>query len=178
TGRVEPLWGWSGVDELKYSARSRKQLKSIVDMLPIRKSSKRYLAQELQYLGGKYRRYLHQDEFGPTRAQQSAAVRGFMEQLDLLSSQLRSLSDQLREELTVEFEDLNQFDATSALDQNAWLQLLQASLDLRRKLSSNSRLADFRQIEDLTVTVEYTANLLSSLDTTTQGDLFLRVPPN
>jgi len=45
---------------------------------------------ELQAIGERYARYLHQDEFGPTRAEQMQALRDTLVSLDELASQLGS----------------------------------------------------------------------------------------
>jgi len=51
---------------------------------------------ELRDLGGRYHRYLHRDEFGPTRAERIAALRSVLDQLDLLLSRLNGLAGYLR----------------------------------------------------------------------------------
>jgi hypothetical protein len=59
-------------------------------LLPRQSSSREQPVGKLLALGGRYHRYLHQDEFGPTRAERSAALRSFSTSLDAL---LRLMSE-------------------------------------------------------------------------------------
>jgi hypothetical protein len=67
-GTATPRWDWSGVDEVRVPEVCGESLKKIYEMLPVRRSSPQQLASEISALGARYHRYLHQDEFGPTRA--------------------------------------------------------------------------------------------------------------
>jgi transposase len=74
-GTATPRWDWSGVDEVRVPEVCGESLKKIYEMLPVRRSSPQQLASEISALGARYHRYLHQDEFGPTRAECMAALR-------------------------------------------------------------------------------------------------------
>ena len=65
-------------------------------LLPGHRSPIEQIVLELRDLGGRYHRYLHQDEFGPTRAERMAALRSLLDQLDLLMSRLKGLPRYLR----------------------------------------------------------------------------------
>jgi hypothetical protein len=51
---------------------------------------------ELLNIGGRYHRYLHQDEFGPTRAERMAALREILDRLEKLGAQLGDVPACLR----------------------------------------------------------------------------------
>src|SRR5712671_6414493 len=51
---------------------------------------------ELLVIGSRYHRNLHQDEFGPTRAERMQALRDLLDRLEVLSSRLEALPPQLR----------------------------------------------------------------------------------
>ncbi len=57
-------------------------------LLPGHHSPIEQIVLSLRDLGGRYHRYLHQDELGPTRAERMAALRLLLDQSDLLSAQL------------------------------------------------------------------------------------------
>jgi hypothetical protein len=64
--------------------------------LPDHRSPIEEILLELGYVGGKYHRYLHQDEFGPSRAERMAGLRELATQFHLLLSQLTGLSKSIR----------------------------------------------------------------------------------
>src|SRR5436309_12584788 len=87
---ASPRWGWSGAAPLGSPVGREQRLNFVVaDLLPRRQSSVCSLVRELLSLSARYARYLHQDELGPTRGEQIAALRQLLEQLDLLSYSLR-----------------------------------------------------------------------------------------
>jgi hypothetical protein len=71
---AQPRWGWSGVSKL---ARRDQELhvEHLVAMLPAKKSSPAEVVAELVELRARFHRWLHQDEFGPRRGEQTAALR-------------------------------------------------------------------------------------------------------
>jgi hypothetical protein len=80
-------WGWSGVEELRTPALPDDKVTQALALLPKQLSPIEEIKIKIQTLGAKYHRYLHQDEFGPTRAQRMSALRlilGTLEQLDTL----------------------------------------------------------------------------------------------
>jgi len=95
-GTDEPRWGWSGVAPLAAAELSASDIDLGV-LLPGHRSPIEQIVLELRDLGGRYHRYLHQDEFGPTRAERMAALRLLLDQLDLLLSRLNGLPRYLRE---------------------------------------------------------------------------------
>ena len=70
--------GWSGVDHLAVS-RDLGDTSRLIELLPKRKSADLELKEQLLYLGAQFPRYLHQDEFGPTRPDQAVGLKSFLE---------------------------------------------------------------------------------------------------
>ena len=89
-------WGWSGADKIVPPFWSEAELLRIIGLLPSLQSPVEDILAELQALGGRYHRYLHQDEFGPTRAERLQALRSAIVILRELSSRFESLPPQLR----------------------------------------------------------------------------------
>jgi hypothetical protein len=91
-----PPWGWSGVFPIVIGGRSKANLRSIARLLPRRKSSRESVVASLQMIRALFHRRLHQDEFGPTRADRAGLLRQIIEQLGALRSQLEGLPAPLR----------------------------------------------------------------------------------
>jgi hypothetical protein len=72
---ARPQWGWSGVREIVPPQWSEAELRRVAGLLPSRHSSIENIVAELHVIGGRYHRNLHQDEFGPTRAERMQALR-------------------------------------------------------------------------------------------------------
>jgi hypothetical protein len=133
-GTAESRWGWSGVEIVRESSSAKDQLRSAVDLLPYMVSSADQIVEQLLALGARYHRYLHQDEFGPKRAEQLAALRDVVQKLDLIIAQLTKSDDAC--------ETLSHCLATAALrpsstqfDDAALEQLYEAAVDAIRRLS-------------------------------------------
>ena len=73
-GTTQPRWGWSGVSELKRPDQES-HLQQLVAMLPTMKSGDAQVVAQLVELRARFHRWLHQDEFGPRRGEQTAALR-------------------------------------------------------------------------------------------------------
>jgi hypothetical protein len=71
---AQPRWGWSGVSELKRPDQES-HLQQLVAMLPTMKSGDAQVLAQLVELRARFHRWLHQDEFGPRRGEQTAALR-------------------------------------------------------------------------------------------------------
>jgi hypothetical protein len=71
---AQPRWGWSGVSKL--TRRNQESLVGgLVAMLPATKSSRAEVVAQLVELRARLHGWLHQDEFGPRRGEQTAALR-------------------------------------------------------------------------------------------------------
>jgi hypothetical protein len=96
-------FGWSGVEKLVRPRGIRRRLRDVILLLPHRRSTITALTEELLGLGAHYHRNLRQDEFGPTRAQQIAALRYVLLCLGSLIFKLRHVPARLRAILSGEF---------------------------------------------------------------------------
>src|SRR5271167_541860 len=94
-GTDEPRWGWSGVAPRTAMRLSTSDI-DLRALLPGYHSPIEQIVLSLRDLGGKYHRYLHQDELGPIRAERMAALRLLLDQLNLLSPRLNGLPEHLR----------------------------------------------------------------------------------
>jgi cell fate (sporulation/competence/biofilm development) regulator YlbF (YheA/YmcA/DUF963 family) len=135
---------------------------------------------ELRDLGGRYHRYLHEDEFGPTRAERMAALRSLLKQLDLLSSRLYGLPGYLRLRLSKQLasrcgsveRDIDKFEAHRN-DEEAVRQVGEAATDEVSMMHATSMTSDAELMGDIWDTAENAGQLLSLLDTTTAGAVVL-----
>jgi hypothetical protein len=94
---VSPRWGWSGAAQLASPVGREQRLSSIVvDLLPDASHHSARSWESSSLWGARYARYLHQDELGPTRAEQIAAVCELLDHLALLCCSLRCLPTHLR----------------------------------------------------------------------------------
>src|SRR4051812_10890457 len=95
--KAKPQWGWTGAAELSFSGDER--VRQLLPILPTKKSSDEMIVAYLIDLGAHFQRWLHQDEFGTDRGQQTAALRALRKSVEKLGQQLeqdtRSLKGQL-----------------------------------------------------------------------------------
>jgi hypothetical protein len=96
--QTTPCWSWSGVDALNFSERTE-DLERLAAMLPAKQSSDEQILAFLVYLRGRFARWLHQDELGPTRGQQTAALRALKKSIQTLQRQLAKGAPSQREQL-------------------------------------------------------------------------------
>jgi hypothetical protein len=84
--------GWSGVEKLDFDF-PKSELTRLVGLIPLPKQLNKTetegrcdrISIRLIELGGQFKRYLHQDEFGPRRPDQAEGLRFALEQLDELA---------------------------------------------------------------------------------------------
>jgi hypothetical protein len=72
--QAKPCWSWTGVAELGSSGQDA-HLRDLVALLPVKKSSDEQIVDYLADLRARFPRWLHQDEFGPNRREQTASLR-------------------------------------------------------------------------------------------------------
>jgi hypothetical protein len=70
--------------------------RGVAVLLPSRQSSIENIVAELLMIGSRYHRNLHQDQFGPARAERMQALRDLVDGLEVLSSRLEALPPRLR----------------------------------------------------------------------------------
>src|SRR5437660_273073 len=86
-----PQWAWSGVEELREPIVPDEVLDSVIRLLGNQQLPPKHLRSFLRRSGATFHRRLHQDEFGPTRADQIAALKECLERLDTIALQLALL---------------------------------------------------------------------------------------
>ena len=89
-GTAEPRWGWSGPAQVIPPKLSPADIARVRATLP-RRIPIRQIIVELRELGGRFHRRLHQDEFGPSRAESMAALRALADRFDVLTLSLSEL---------------------------------------------------------------------------------------
>ena len=85
--QAKPCRSWTGVAELASSGQDA-HLRDVVALLPVKKSSDEQIVDYLADLRDHFHRWLHQDEFGPNRKQQTASLRALMKSFQALQRQL------------------------------------------------------------------------------------------
>src|SRR5207244_865647 len=151
-------------------------------LLPGHQNSCAQITRALCDLGANYHRYVHQDEFGPTRAERMAALRSLLEQFDLLMSRLHGLPEHPRLHLSgqiaryaisAEREDDN-FQAYRG-DLAAVQQIAEAAGDVEHIVHTAPTTHDAELMADLSDAAQKAAELLSALDTTTAGTIVIDI---
>jgi hypothetical protein len=84
--QTKPCWSWSGAEALNFSEQT--DLRPLLAMLAAKQSSDEQILAFLVDLRARFQRWLHQDEFGPTRRQQTAALSALKKSLQTLQRQL------------------------------------------------------------------------------------------
>jgi hypothetical protein len=103
---AQPRWGWSGVSKL---ARRDQELlvEHLVAMLPATKSSPAEVVAQLVELCARFPGWMHQDEFGPRRGEQTAALRAHIKLVRELCQQLRKGTSRSRHRLDAALRNSN-----------------------------------------------------------------------
>ena len=178
---ASPRWGWSGVREIVPPLWSEAELRRVAGLLPSRQTSIENIVAELHFIGGRYHRNLHQDEFGPTRAERMQALRDLLVRLGVLSSRLEGLPPQLRLLLSDGFLECRsaarQLDldpvAFYTADKTAIDVVSETASDIRHTLASVGRTDEANLIGEVCAAADTIVPLLWNLDTTTDGDVVI-----
>ncbi len=99
--KAKPRWFWSGVEELTQD-NDETRLRLVVALLIPRKLKDEEILAHLADLRARLQGWLHQDEFGPNRGQQAAAIRTLMQSMNKLRKQLLVGNRELRARLDVD----------------------------------------------------------------------------
>jgi hypothetical protein len=91
-GRGVAQTNWSGCAPLEADLAVA-DIGKLIGLLPNRRSSNHHLALQLCKVSARFKRYLRQDEFGPTRADQIAMLSRTLEALGTLRGLLSNLAD-------------------------------------------------------------------------------------
>jgi hypothetical protein len=179
-GTAAPRWGWSGDAPLITPEFTQAAVEKIRALLPPKISMKRILA-ELRGLGARYHRHLHQDEFGPPRAERMAALRELISQFQLVLSPLAELPLDLRLLLNNELvqlapcgvvsnTDTDDFAAQNN-DEEALQQLAEASLVYARMRADAVSGDKIEMMARLANAATGASACFAALDSTTAGTL-------
>ena len=106
-----PRSGWSGVLKLKPSDHES-PVRPLLAMLPGRQSGEEEIVAHLSALRARIPGWLHQDEFGPSRREQTAALRTLKRSIGRLHLQLSTGAPRFRARLDMELR--NSSDALSS----------------------------------------------------------------
>ena len=164
--QTKPCWWWSGVETLNFSEQTN--LRPLLAMLPAKQSSDDQILAFLVDLRAHFQRWLHQDELGPTRRQQTAALRALKKSLQTLQLQLAKGAPSQREQLDA---ILRNGDGRSS---STLERIYEAASDLERCLripDSPNRKIDW--LLKIKTCAETTMAQSQSLDTNTDGEILL-----
>jgi len=165
--KQKPRWLWTGVNPLD-GMEDDSRLRELVAMLPARKSSDREILAYLVDLCARFPRWMHQDEFGPDRGEQTAALRALMKSCRALQKQLLQRSSTFKAPL----------DSTLRARNNPNSPVLEAfyeaagdvAQEWRRNGASHRDTVWITQLQDRVYALMVQSQ---ALDTNTDGELFL-----
>jgi len=178
---ARPRWGWSGVHKIVPPLWAEAELRGVAVLLPSRQSSIENIVAELLVIGSRHHRNLHQDEFGPTRAERMQALRDLLDGLEVLSSRLEALPPQLRllvSERQTEGRcaagpiDVDPI-ASYCADKDAIEVVSEIASDVRRDLAGAGSSDDANLIGEVWAAADMVGPLLWNLDSTTDGDVVI-----
>ena len=175
-GTATPRWDWSGVDQLITPTISDGDMARIVESLPACRSTPEEIKSKIQALGARYNRYLHQDEFGPTRAERMSALRAMQTCVELLDSLIVNLPQHLALELTttepdqsLSFRILRSWTILRGWTMEQIHQAASTELAWRHSLHSAD---DLHMLEEICTRADAAIEVVSFLDTGSEGELF------
>jgi len=164
-GSATPRWGWSGAEQLSEPPLSKDVLTSLYALLADPRSTIDGLGTKILELGARYHRYLHQDEFGPSRAERSSALRAVLIQIEKLDSLILDLPEHLALDLV---NNLNNQPLLQSLTIGQIHHATNIELSSRHSRHSTS---DLKVLENICATADAAIDLISSLDTSSETEL-------
>ena len=160
-----PRLGWSGAEELATPALSDETLSFLYKLLGGPHSSIEKVGTKIRELGASYHRYLHQDEFGPTRAEQMSALRAALASIVKLDSLILVLPEHLALDL------MKNFEGQPGLRSWAIGQIHHsANTELFSRHSHHSTY-DLKLLQSICAAAKAAIDLISSLDTNSESEL-------
>jgi hypothetical protein len=165
--QAKRCWFWTGVAELASSGRDA-PLRDPVAKLPVKKSSDEQIVDYLADLRDHFHRWLHQDEFGPDRKQQTASLRALMKSFQALQRQLINGSSLSKKQLDAVLRSIN--DRSSEVLQA----LYESADDVRCQLwIDGAPQRDAMWAAQLQDCVKTLMAQLQAIDTNTESEVFL-----
>jgi hypothetical protein len=166
-GTIQPRRGWSGVSKL--TGRDQElHVEHLVAMLPATKSSSSEVVAQLVELRAHFHGWLHQDEFGPSRGEQTAALRAHIKLVRELCRQLNNGTPRSRDGLDAALRTSNDglSPAVAALGAAA----ADVESALRITGASNADIGWFSRVRSCAGTL---FAQIEALDDTTDGEIAL-----
>jgi hypothetical protein len=143
-------------------------LRDLVALLPVKKCSDEQIVDYLADLRGRFHRWLHQDEFGPNRREQTASLRALMKSFQTLQRQLTKGSALRKSQLDAALRSRN--DPSSEVPQAIYESAIDISTESEITGASKgaARWDAWLQNRAHTLMAQ-----LQTLDTNTDGEIFL-----
>ena len=163
--QTKPCWWWSGVETLNFSEQT--SFRQLLAMLPAKQSSDDQILAFLIDLRARFQRWLHQDEFGPTRRQQTAALRALKKSIHTLQQRLAKGAPSQRETLDAVLRSGS--DCSAATLERIYEAASDLERDLRISDESNRKIDWAAKIK---ACAETTMEQGQSLDTNADGEMF------
>jgi hypothetical protein len=165
--QAKPCWSWTGVAELASSGQDA-HLRDLVSLLPVQKSSDEQIVDYLGDLRAHFHRWLHQDEFGPNRREQTASLRALIKSFQSLRRQLKKGSALRKSQLDAAMRSRN--DPSSEVPQAIYESAIDISAELQITAASKRTASWAAWLQNRAHTL---MAQLQTLDTNTDGEIFL-----
>jgi hypothetical protein len=169
--QAKPAWSWTGVAELIVSGQDS-HLRDLVARLPGKKSSDEQIVAYLVDLRAHFHRWLHQDEFGPNRGQQTAALRALIKSFQGLLRHLTKGSTLHKSRLDAALR--RRSDPSSEVPQTLYEAVIDINDELRISETSKRDAMWAVRLHDHAHTL---AAQLQTVDTNTHGEIVLTAAP-
>jgi hypothetical protein len=153
--------------------------------MPRRKSSIERLIAELRELGGRFHRNMHQDEFGPTRADRAQALREAIEQVDALQTHFKALGEPALSLITagtghfvpperlLEVDPLDSYSAQKGAIESVGI----AASDVHGEFIREGRIDEAGGVGKLRAIAETASLVLDRFDSTTESEVIFQLGP-
>lgn len=162
---LRPSWGWSGASKLP---EHNQAFDDVVLLLPSTRSSPEEIVAQLNGLRAPFHGWLHQDEFGPNRGAQSAALRSLISSVRRLCRLLQRTPScfRCRLDLAIRNRDDRVHSCLEALEGAA----ADIGFDAQDHWANRDDLAWFSRMKNCVATAVLQFN---TLDDSTHGDIVL-----
>jgi hypothetical protein len=178
-GTARARWEFDGVAEIVAPRWAEAELQAVAGLLPKYARPIEATIADLLDIGGRYHRRLHQDEFGPTRAERMAALREILDHLGQLGAHLGDLPSDLRSALlenqcdfAAEPPEIDLFESYLA-GQTVIEALFEAATDFGHALARTGKAAEAALVANIRATAERTLMLLQALDSPTETEVVI-----
>jgi hypothetical protein len=166
-GLAQPRWNWTGVEALVFDSQDSR-LRDLLNMLPAKRSNDEEIEAFLVDLRARFQRWLHQDEFGPTRRQQTAGVHALMKAVQTLHRLLAKISPSLKTWFEARPRDRN--DPSNTVLEALYEAASDIEHDLRKANAPDSQVSWASRLGDCVYSVMAQSQ---ALDTNADGEIFL-----